>query len=173
MKKNILILALSILTVTNSWGDQVAPSTESAKKNTIKFVCEPHDLYWARDKRYFPVAFNNEFLIILADAENIQINRQNKTIEVWTSWFASDEARQKKIKTFGEKSEFSNYGYTKTLNIINYETMKIAQKSFTHYSCDGNNIYSDDKIYTSWADIEPKSLMAQITESIIKKYNIE
>lgn len=67
---------------------------------------------------------------------------------------------------------YDNYGYTKSLDVINYGNMKNKGTTSTHYNCNGSPIFtfsSTDK----WADIVPGSVMENITEGIMKKYNLK
>lgn len=137
------------------------------------FVCELSDLEFGNDERYFKAADSADYLpLIAADAKTIQIDRKNKTIKVWTVWFSSYNFRQIMINGLGQYKDYNNYGYQKSLHIVNYSSMKAKDLIITHYNCDGSVIGTING-QNGWADITPGSVMEGITESIVKKYKLK
>lgn len=148
-------------------------SEEASPANDWPFVCDKSDISWVDAGRYFKVSANvTMFPVIGADSKTIQIDRKNKTIKVWSIWLASKQKRQDKIQDMGKFADYKNYGYTKSLDIINYAKMKFKTVSDTQYNCDGSTIdsYRDDKI---WNDIVPDSVMENMTQRIMQKYKLK
>lgn len=163
MKKLLSTIAIaSIITSISAY----------AEETPWGFVCEPSELSWITDKRYFYISGSNTFPEILTDSNTIQINRKNKTIKVWTIRLASEEGRQAAIKALGQYRDYNSFGYYKTLEVYDYSSMRSTMKSTSYFSCDGNLIHSDEGMGV-WKDIVPDSISEDILESIIKKYNIK
>ena len=162
----------AVATYIESLSNSSAP--QAASVSDWPFVCESSELDFARDDRYFKVgaSANGSFPFIGADAQTMQIDRKNKTIKVWTIWLASEEKRQGTIGTMGKYADYSNYGYTKDLIIINYANMKLKRLSATDYNCDGSVIYTLEGSQ-KWHDIAPNSVLEGITENILKKYKLK
>jgi hypothetical protein len=162
MKRLLSTILLSIITSI----------TTQAAEMSSELVCGQSELAWMFDKRYFFVADSNAYPIISADEKTIQINRKNKTIKVWTVWLTSEEGRQNLIQNSNQYRDYSSFGYAKHLYLINYKDMRVLDKSYSRYSCNGNVIHSDDSD-GSWSDITPGSVFEGIVESIIKKYKLK
>lgn len=144
-----------------------------AEEMPWEFICEPSELSWISDKRYFYVSGSNTFPAIYADSKRIQINRKNKTIKSWIINLASEEGRQNAIKALGQYRDYSNFGYIKTLEIYDYSNMRSTTKSTSHFSCDGAVIRSSEDDMEPWSNIIPGSVQEGIVESLIKKYNLK
>jgi len=134
-------------------------------------VCSENEISFINDKRYFGVASADSFPLMLADAKTIQIDKKNKTIKVWTIWVGSNSGREYWINLLGKYDNYANYGYDKSLDTINYGSMKFKSNSATHYNCNGSNISSSNT--SEWNDIVPGSVMEMITESIMEKYKLK
>lgn len=155
MKKSVLVLlALGISLMAT---------------DELPFVCEQSDISWAGDNRYFRVGDSEGTPLILADSKTIQIDRKNKIIKVWTVGLASNERRKEMINRHGY--QYGKYGYSKSLDILDYNNMRYKFANSTEYKCTGYPISSAS--WDTWEPIPPGSVMEEITENIMKKYNLK
>lgn len=145
-----------------------------ANESNWPFVCEPSDLDLVRDNRYFKVAASADgsLPLILADAQTMTIDKKNKTIKVWTIWFASEQGRLEEIKAMGQYNDYSNYGYVKELSIVNYKAKKLKTLSSTSYNCDGSVIFTNNS-QRNWDDIIPDSVMEGIVKTLVERYKLK
>lgn len=148
-------------------------AVEAAPANDWPYACESSELNFARDDRYFRIAGSESAPWIAADQQTIQIDRKNKTIKVWTIWLASEQGKQIRIENMGKYNDYSSYGYSKTLDVINYQNMKLSLKSNVHYNCNGSIVISNSYNDNQWDDIVPGSLMEAAVHALIKKYNLK
>lgn len=184
MKKVFIAILLSCLTVstlladkTSSetlkgtefeglWGDEV----NSVDRQSWLFECTQNELAEITGKRYFRVAGNDQFPEIFADTKTVKIDRNKKTIKVWTFWVASKESTQAQKQKLGSYGHYK-YGYGKYLYLIDYSGLQSSLKSYSTYNCDGSVIESYQG-NGSWENIVPGSVMEGIMEVIIKKYRL-
>ncbi len=75
------------------------------------------------------------------------------------------------MERMGQYNDYSNYGYNKTLNMIDYKMMKFKTVSMANYNCDGSVIRTYD-FQGDWHRIVPGSVMELTVDSLIKKYNL-
>ncbi len=132
-------------------------------------VCTDDELSFINDKRYFSVSGSKNYSEIFADGKTITIDKKNKIIKVWAAFLASEDGRQSNIKSM---SNYDNYGYSRHLYVINYGKMKSRLNTFADYNCNGSLIVSDN-LQDEWNNIIPGSVLENITEGIIKKYNLK
>lgn len=152
-----------------SLSNQAAPVAET---NDWPYACEQPDIKQFAADRYFVVSNSSIYPLVLADAKTISIDRNTKTIKIWTIWLASNAARNKIINALGQYNDYSNYGYSRYLYLINYQNMKVKTLANSHIACEGNVIRGYDG-QNVWDNIEPDSVMEEIIESIMKKYNLK
>lgn len=131
------------------------------------YACKPSDLQSiVSDNRYFKVNPR-----IYADSKSIQIDHKNKRIKVWKLWLASDVQRDELLNE--EKHyDYSNYGYSKTLMIIDYKNIRSKLLHSIDYNCD-ESVILDLPHKSDWDNIVPESVGEIFTESIIKKYKLK
>lgn len=167
MKKTIFALLLGVLSLL-------------ANDEDWPFACKESDIEFVKNDCYFKFRFfiakNNDYVdpypATRADAKTIQIDRKNKTVKVWTVLVASEQEKLRIIKIIGENNDFSNYGYTKSLFIVNYESMKSKVLNDIFYNCDGSIIVSNHP-QGDWEDIAPSTNVESLVETIIKRYKLK
>jgi hypothetical protein len=149
--------------------EEVAPAAEA---NDWPYACEQPDIKRFADSRYFGVSENTHYPYIVADSKTIIIDKKNKMIKVWTIFLASQLGRDNIINALGQYQDYSSYGYTKYLYIINYKNMTTQTVEDSHITCDGKAIrgFLGDK---AWDNIQPDSTIEGIAHSIMKKYNLK
>ncbi len=149
-------------------------SNEAACKDSTRLqnempVCTQDELSFLNDKRYFDVASSDTNPSIVADAKTIRIDKKNKVIQVWITFISNQKERDSWIQKYGQ--DYNNYGYYKSLYIINYGNMTYKTNTGTNYNCDGSPIKSFGA--SEWKSIIPDSVMEGITQSIMKKYHLK
>jgi len=137
-----------------------------------KFVCEPNELSFIADKRYFPAGGNDLFPLVFADSRTIQIDKKNKTIKVWTIWLSSQKGRDLMIQNLGKYGNHNNYGFHRYLLTLDYRNMRDKLISLMHMNCDGTGIFNEDG-GNKWEQTAPGTLFEGITDEIMKKYNLK
>lgn len=150
--------------------DAAAPAEEEA---SWLYVCEQDDLKGFADNRYFTVASNDKYPLILADARTIKIDRKKKIITVWTVTLAAEDGKQDLMQAMSQYGDYSDFGYMKELSVIDYRNMRTLGKAISHHSCNGSAINSYNYNDNNWAAIIPDSVQEAITENIMKKYNLK
>lgn len=88
------------------------------------------------------------------------------------AWIIQEES-EKGRSYYSEKFYgFSNYGYQKSLWIIDYAHMRHKSTSLTFINCDGSVIrkVTDDP---AWDELLPGSLAESIVKKIMEKYNLK
>ena len=134
-------------------------------------VCSENELYFIDDARYFDMGFfSNTDSMILADSKTVSIDRKNKTIKAWTLWISSKVGRDIFVKDLGYS--YSNYGYTKNLDIFNYSNRTYERKQYSDSNCDGSIIYSHNT-ESKWKEIPPGSAMESVLHGLIEHYNLK
>ncbi len=147
-----------------------AATEEVVPANDWPYACSSEELSSYITNRYFKVSASGKYPGIGADSKTIQIDHKNKTINVWTIWLASEQVRQSSIDKYG--NSYNNYGYFKSLDIIDYRNMRSKTTSMTEYECNGNviNTFNDGN---SWALAVPDSVMEGMIIKIMKKYKLK
>jgi hypothetical protein len=153
--------------------EEVAPAAEAAPASDSPFVCELSDIDFIFNKRYFLVggtSSDGSYPGIYVDGKTIQIDRKNKTIKVWSAWITSENGRQVQVNKYN--GNYYNYGYSKSLEVIDYRNMRSKFISSIDYECNGNVIKSFN-FNDTWETIVPDSAMEGIARNIMKTYNIK
>lgn len=141
----------------------------AADNNDKNLACGLSDYDFVVDKpRYIFVASSDAFPIIMADTQTIQIDRKNKTIQVWTIHLSTGKEEFKILKT----SEYRNFGYFKKLTIVNYKTMKSKPLGAIAHNCSGSLLLNSDTA-GEWGNISPNSVDELIVETLVKKYKLK
>lgn len=132
-------------------------------------ACTKDELSLLKDERYFEVASSVTNPLIVADAKTIRIDRKNKVIQVWTTYISSQKGRDESIQDLGQS--YNNFGYYKSLKLINYGNMTNKMNTITYYNCDGSVIGTTGA--SEWYNTVPDSVIEGITQSIVKKYHLK
>jgi cytochrome c553 len=112
---------------------------------------------------------SDAYPLIYVDSRDIEIDRKNKIITVWTLWLSSRAEQADKIRQ--DASAYSSYGSMYNLFTIDYRNMRFSNKSAGLYDCNSKIILSlKDAI--NKGKIEPHSPIEDITKSIMKEYNL-
>jgi hypothetical protein len=134
------------------------------------FACERPIVKQFLAERYFYASDNIYHLGIMADSKTIQIDRKKKIIKVWTTWIASKEGRKYKIDTLS--ATYENYGYSKTLLLLDYKNNRFKILSGDSFNCDGSIIEHSPPI-DQWNGFAPDSTTDGIFMSIMEKYHLK
>jgi cytochrome c len=157
-----------------SLSEEAQPATEevapAAEANAWPYACSEEDLTWLKDGRHFKISSSSSFPGIGIDTKTIKIDKKNKLITVWTSWVSSDAEKQGRINEYGNK--YNEYGYDKSLMIIDYRNMRSKNISAVEYTCQGNVIANYD-YKPQWERTIPDSVMEEMTNRIMQKYNLK
>lgn len=128
-----LITALFIVTSTSVYAEQ----------QEWPFACEQPDLANFGANRYINM-ISGLNPMILFDTETAQVDKKHHVVKAWTIEIASHVGRQKMIQSLQKYNDYSNYGYSKILRLIDYRDMKMQTLATTEYNCDGTVIYTSN-----------------------------
>lgn len=168
MKKSILSATL-LLTMTLS----TCAFADALDDAVAKYgpVCSQLDLAIFTDKRYQETSGGEDAARVYFDNKTIQIDKKNKTIDVWVSYIFNTSGRENAIHTLGDK--YKNFGFTTMLKRISYTTNNIALKAIKYYNCDSTTISSYSNINDQAQSINPGSLNEILMREIMKKYDLK
>jgi tetratricopeptide (TPR) repeat protein len=160
----------SLSLYANSGAVVPAPPTETSN-NEWPYVCEENDIQIFLTDRYFKFA-SGTFGSSLIDNDTIKIDQKKKIITVWIIFLSSINNRQHEIENSDQ--DYSNFGYTKQLMVIDYKNKRSYLKSITDYACDNQPIEKHTYDDNGWQPFDPSPdyLMNKITLLIMKKYNL-
>lgn len=124
---------------------------------------------YKNEPRHFYMALSSQGDFMFGDAKTIDIDRKNKTIKLWTTGFQSFKSQAEYIKSYGQR--YSDFGYRKDLKIFDFQNKKIKFLHFTHYTCNGDILYSSSAT-SDWDYIIPDSYADVALESLKQKYGL-
>lgn len=166
MKKLFLLLFSTGLIVTSLYADLV-----SETKAMLEPVCSQFDLAIFTDKRYQDSGTGADVARSYFDTKTIQIDKKNKTVDVWVSYIQNASGRKKWIDAAGNK--YADLGFIAQLKRIFYTKNKMTFTAATLYNCDGSIIESKSNVNYPVSDMTPASMDEILTKDVMKKYSLK
>lgn len=156
----------------DSLSNAAAPAADAAAAPATDwpFVCSGTEIGRFGSNRFFKVAGNDDYPLILADTESIKIDKKNKLIQVWTIWLASYSGKLDLIRQSGKYDNY-NFGYNLAHITIDYKNMRFLSDSFSRYNCDNSLITSTS--ISKWVNSAPNTITEDMIKSIMQKYNLK
>lgn len=172
MKKLILSLFSTGLIITSLYADMSMDEIYATLPGA-KPICSEYDtaIILFNDKRHQGSGFGGPVARSYFDTKTIQIDKKNKTVDVWISYIFNASGRAEQIKALGDR--YANIGTLSQLRRIFYSENKMVQKSLISYNCDGTVIASYTYDNSEPWSISPHSMDEQLMKEIMKKYNLK
>lgn len=161
MKKIILSLVIVALSM----------SSLNAGSNSQKLVCSAKEIAPYFISPYVNTqAFSTDgsFPVILFDTRMVKIDRNKKTIELWTTWLVSQYGRQRYMQV---ADGLDRFGYKQELTAYDYRAMRSNIKRTVLHNCDGSATDAID-YPDKWVVLSPDSVNFLIIKELIKKYQL-
>lgn len=161
MKKIILSLVIVAYFISNLNAKSSSQGLVCSAKEVAPFFISPYVNTQA-------FSTNGAYPVILFDTRMVKIDRNKKTIELWTTWLASKYGRQRYMQV---ADGLDHFGYEQQLTVYDYRAMRSNLKRSVFHNCDGSAIDAID-YPDKWVVLSPDSVNFLIIKELIKKYQL-